>query len=131
MKTERTQTKRATPIVGKKLTPAQRVTIASYHEMAYRSGFNIAGQMLEVVVGLKNARTGFFDGIDRRRFQPDMVFIRGLLDAIGPLFGDAAPLMRSKFGVALQEAILDDFFDNAEVALKKLRAQPPERFPRF
>jgi len=110
----------------KVLTPEQRLTVASYHEMAYRSGWNMAGQMLEVVVGMKDARFDLFEGVDRSRFQPDMVFIRGFLDAVGPLFGDAAPLMRSKFGITLQEAILDDFFDNARAALQKLRERPFE-----
>lgn len=120
--------------MGKKkqtLTPEQRITVASYHEMAYRSGWNMAGQMLEVVVGMKNARAGMFDDIDRSRFQPDMLFIRGFLDATGPLFGDAAPLMRSKFGIALQEAILDDFFDNAKAALQKMRGRPYDHFRSF
>lgn len=114
-----------------RLTPEQRLTVASYHEQAYGAGRHFAIQMLETVAGMKRARKGLFEDIGRDRFQPDMMFIRGFLDATIPLFGDTAPLMRGKFGVMLQEAILDDFFDNAEVALRTIKECPFDRMPRF
>jgi len=115
----------------KKLTPEQRVTVAAFHEQAYRAGRFFAIQMLEVIAGMKRARIAFYDNIARDRFQADMYFIRGFLDATLPIFDDTAPLMRSKFGVELQEAILDDFFDNAEVALKKIKDRPFDRIVKF
>ena len=114
-----------------KLTPEQRITVAGYHDRAYGAGRFFAIHMLETIVGMKRARTGDFEGIDRSRFQPDMFFIRGFLDATRPVFGDAGSLMRSKFGQALQEAILDDFFDNAEAALQKIKGQHFDRMPSF
>lgn len=114
-----------------KLTPAQRTTVAAYHEQAYGAGRHFAIQILETVAGMKRARKGLFDEIGRDRFQPDMMFIRGFLDATTPLFSDTASLMRSKFGVMLQEAIMDDFFDNAEGALRNIKEQPFVWMPRF
>jgi hypothetical protein len=115
----------------KKLTPEQRMTVAGYHERAYGAGRFFAIHMLETIAGMERARAGDFEGIDRSRFQPDMYFIRGFLDATRPVFGDAGALMRSKFGLALQEAILDDFFDNAAFALQKIKSQSFDRMPSF
>ena len=121
----------ARPTRTQKLSPEQRVSVAAYHEQAYRTGRNLAIQMLEIVVGMKSARHDLFEGIGRDRFQPDMMFIRGFLDATVPLLEDTVPMMRTGFGVALQEAILDDFFDNAERTLRKIKERPFDRFPRF
>lgn len=108
-----------------KLSPKARLTVAAYHRNAYEAGHHFAIQILEIVVGMQKARTGIFNDIDPSRFQPDMFFVRGFLDATVPLFGDTAPMMRTKFGMALQEAIMDDFFDNAEIALDMIRAREP------
>lgn len=114
-----------------KLTPEQRVTVAGYHDQAYRAGRYFALQMLETISGLKRARTDIFDGMDRSRFQPDMYFVRGFIESTGPLFSDSRLLMKSKFGIALREAIMDDFFDNAEAALRKAKETPFNGTPRF
>jgi len=113
------------------LSPELRMSVAAYHEQAYRAGRHFAIQMLETVVGMKNARHDLFNGVARDRFQPDMLFIRGFLDATIPLLEDTVPMMRTGFGVALQEAILDDFFDNAERTLRKIKERPFDAFPRF
>lgn len=114
-----------------KLTPEERLTVAAYHDQAYRAGRHFAIQMLEAIGGLKRARAGIFDGIDRSRFQPDMYFVRGFIESTGPLFSDSRLLMRSEFGLALREAIMDDFFDNAEAALRKVKEKPFNGVPRY
>lgn len=136
---ERTSSKRsATPKAGERvekpaskrrrsnrLPPEQKQTLREFHETAYRMGWGVMVAILERVVMLKDARTSMFDGASLERCQPDAVFVRGMLDAAGELFGDAAPLMRSKFGEELQEAIMDDFWDNARAALRKAHESQP------
>lgn len=114
-----------------KLTPEERLTVASYHDQAYRAGRFFAIQMLETIAGMNRARGDLFNGIDRSRFQPDMYFVRGFIESMGPLFSDSKLLMRSKFGLALREAIMDDFFDNAEAALRKVKAMPFDGVPKY
>ena len=114
-----------------KLTPEECITMASYHEQAYRAGRYFAIQMLETIDGLKRARAGIFDGVDRSRFQPDMYFVRGFIESTGPLFSDSRLLMRSDFGLALREAIMDDFFDNSAAALRKAKETPFDGVPRY
>ena len=108
-----------------KLAPEEKQTLAELHESAYRMGWGAIVSILEQVVMLKDARCTTFKGASLDRCQPDAVFVRGMLDAAGELFGDAAPLMRSKFGVQLQEAIMDDFWDNSRVALRKVLERKP------
>ena len=115
----------------KKLTPEQRLTVAAYHEQSYGAGRHFAVQMLETIAGLRRARAAIYNNISQDRFQPDMYFIRGFLDATYPLFGDTAPLMRTKFGVELQQAIMYDVFDNAEAALRMVKDANLDRMPRF
>jgi len=114
-----------------KMTPEQRVTVAGYHDQAYRAGRYFALQMLETIDGLKRARAGIFDGIDRSRFQPDMYFVRGFIESTGPLFSDSRLLMRSEFGLALREAIMDDFFDNSAAALRKAKEMSFDGAPKY
>lgn len=109
-----------------RLPPEHRQTLREFHEMAYRMGWGVMEDILERVVMLKDGRSTMFEGASLERCQPDAVFVRGMLDAAGELFGDASPLMRSKFGVQLQEAIMDDFWDNARAALRKLHASKPQ-----
>lgn len=108
-----------------KLLPEEKQTLAEFHESAYRIGWATMVSILEKVVMLKDSRTALFQGASLERCQPDAVFVRGMLDAAGVMFGDAAPLMRSKFGIQLQEAILDDFWDNGREALKKAHDRQP------
>lgn len=72
-----------------KLSPEDRQSLAEFHESAYRMGWAFMGQMLEQVAMLKDARTAVFTGVSKERCQPDMVFVRGMLDAAGTLFGCA------------------------------------------
>lgn len=137
--TERNSSKRiATPKAGERvekpagkkrrstrLPEEQKQTLAEFHETAYRMGWGAMLSILERVVMLKDARNTTFKGASLERCQPDAVFVRGMLDAAGELFGDAAPLMRSKFGVQIQEAIMDDFWDNARAALRKAQDRKP------
>ena len=81
--------------------------------------------------GMKRARAREYASIPRDRFQPDMHFVRGFLDATLPIFGDTLPMMRTDFGRALQEAIMDDFFDNAEATLRKINERSPDVRARF
>lgn len=108
-----------------------RPTLAEFHENAYRMGYGAMLSILDQVVMLKDARSTTFKGASLERCQPDAVFVQGLLDAAGQLFGDAAPLMRSDFGLELQEAIMDDFWDNSREALRKARERAPKLPYRF
>jgi|GEM_PF-3271713 len=108
-----------------RLPPEQKQTLREFHDSAYRMGWGVMVSILEQVVMLKDARNTMFAGASLERCQPDAVFVRGMLDAAGELFGDAAPLMHSKFGVQLQEAIMDDFWDNARAALRKAHESQP------
>lgn len=116
---------------NKQLSPGQRATVAAYHEQAYGAGRFFAIHMLEVIAGMKRARAREYGNIPRDRFQPDMYFVRGFLDATLPIIGDTLPMMRTDFGRALQEAIMDDFFDNAEATLRKLNERSPDVRARF
>jgi hypothetical protein len=109
-----------------KLQPVEKKTLAEFHESAYRMGWGTMVSILERVVMLGDARNTTFKGASLERCQPDAVFVRGMLDAAGVLFGDAAPLMRSDFGVQLQEAIMDDFWDNSRYALSKAYEREPK-----
>lgn len=109
----------------------ERPTLAAFHESAYRMGWGAMMSIIEQVVMLKDARGTTFKGASLERCQPDGVFVRGMLDAAGQLFGDAAPLMRSDFGLQLQEAIMDDFWDNSREALRKGNEREPRMPGRF
>lgn len=108
-----------------------RPSLAEFHESAYRMGYGAMMAIIEQVVILKDARNTIFKGASLERCQPDAVFVRGMLDAAGQLFGDATPLMRSDFGLQLQEAIMDDFWDNSREALRKGREREPRMPCRF
>lgn len=94
-------------------------------------GWGAMMSILENVVMLKDARSTRFKGVSLERCQPDAVFVQGMLDAAGQLFGDAAPLMRSALGVQLQEAIMADFWDNSREALRKAYERSPKLPYRF
>ena len=110
----------------RQIPPEDRPTLAKFHENAYRMGWGAMLSILERVVMLQDARRTTFSGASLERCQPDAAFVRGMLDAAGQLFGDAAPLMRSDFGVELQEAIMDDFWDNSREALRKAYDREPK-----
>jgi len=111
---------------AQKIPSEDRPTLAAFHESAYRMGWGAMMSILEQVVMLQDARRTTFIGASLERCQPDAAFVRAMLDAAGKLFGDAAPLMRSDFGVELQEAIMDDFWDNSREALRKAYDREPK-----
>lgn len=101
-------------------------SLLDLHESAYRSGWRIAKQILEIIVSIRNARSHYDAKTD---FYADREFIRGLLDAAWPALNDTIPLMRSKVGLELQQAILDDLWDLAERTLADIEAKGEPTYP--
>lgn len=101
-------------------------SLLAIHEMAYRTGWRMAKQILEVIVGIKKARAHYDVG---ENFHADREFIRGMLDVIHPALNDTLPLIRSKVGLELQQAILNDLWEFAESTLADTEAKGEPAYP--
>ncbi len=86
----------------------------------------MAKQALEIIVGIKNARSHYGDNA---HFIADREFMRGMLDVIWPALSDTIPLLRSKVGLELQQAILDDLWDFAEQTLASIKSNGVPEYP--
>lgn len=86
----------------------------------------MAKQVLEIFVGIKNARSHYGINAD---FIAEREFIRGFLDAMWPALHDTIPLIRSKVGLELQQAVIDDLCDFAEQTLADIKANGEPSYP--